>query len=176
MWFFPFCQETEDERRRISGWIEWEEKKASFLFGGNRGSGFSFKGEKFHLLGENWKMWHKAPIRYSDESKSPRAALLNFRRDLFKKKKIPSSFSSSFFFSPFEWQLLLFFRNNREANSSQINVASVTTPFWAQPSPGTKAQSSEWINTQLALVKRFQNKEDGGKSDAEEVPREFAAR
>lgn len=92
-----------------------------------------------------------------------------------KKKKIPS-FSSSFFFSPFEWQLLLFFRNNREANSSQINVASVTTPFWAQPSPGTKAQSSEWINTQLALVKRFQNKEDGGKSDAEEVPREFAAR
>lgn len=92
-----------------------------------------------------------------------------------KKKKIPS-FSSSFFFSPFEWQLLLFFRNNREANSSQINVASVTTPFWAQPSPRTKAQSSEWINTQLALVKRFQNKEDGGKSDAEEVPREFAAR
>lgn len=161
--------ETDQRLNRVGG------KKASFLFGGNRGSGFSFKGEKFHLLGENWKMWHKAPIRYSDESKSPRAALLNFRRDLFKKKKIPS-FSSSFFFSPFEWQLLLFFRNNREANSSQINVASVTTPFWAQPSPRTKAQSSEWINTQLALVKRFQNKEDGGKSDAEEVPREFAAR
>lgn len=108
MWFFPFCQETEDERRRISGWIEWEEKKLLSFFGGNRGSGFSFKGEKFHLLGENWKMWHKAPIRYSDESKSPRAALLNFRRDLFKKKKNPFFFFFLFFLSVWVTAFIIF--------------------------------------------------------------------
>lgn len=175
MWFFPFCQETEDERRRISGWIEWEEKKLlSFLVEIEEVD--SVSKEKSSIC---WVKTEKCDtkLQYVIQTKVNLLGPLYWISEgiYLKKKKIPS-FSSSFFFSPFEWQLLLFFRNNREANSSQINVASVTTPFWAQPSPGTKAQSSEWINTQLALVKRFQNKEDGGKSDAEEVPREFAAR
>lgn len=62
-------------------------------------------------------------------------------------------FFSFLFFSLFEWQLLLFFRNDQEANGTQINVASVTTPFSAQPSLRSNAQSSEWINIKLALIK-----------------------
>lgn len=63
---------AEARERKISFYLFWWKKK---------GADSVSRGIKFHLLDENLKMWHKASIRYSGESKSPRAALLNFSRD-----------------------------------------------------------------------------------------------
>lgn len=142
-------EETKEEPRRIICWIEGEEKGFYPFWWKKKEMDSVSKGKKFHLLAENWKIWHKAPIRYSGESKSLRAARLNLSGDFFFFLVL--LFSLFFLLSVWVTAFIIFPKWWGSERCTDKRRSSPDT-FLSSAVPRSKAQSSEWINTKLTLV------------------------
>lgn len=132
-----YLKKMKEKWRRISCRVEKEEKKFRSLLVEKEEADSLSRGIKFPSVGIKKS---DIKLQYVIQAK---VNLLRPRDRISLGISLFFIFSSSVFFSPFEWQIWLFFRNDWKVKGAQINVTSVTTPFFCWVVPQERSSKTQ---------------------------------